>query len=88
MQAAARLEVEGAERLVEQQQVGFGHERPGDRHPLAHAAGQLARQPVGELGQADDPEHLGDTSPALGPADLEAFEPERHVLGDSPPREQ
>ena len=43
------LGVERAERLVEQQHVGLGGERPGDGHALAHAAGQLAGQRVGEL---------------------------------------
>ena len=35
--------VEAGERLVEQQQPGLGGQRPGDRHPLGLAAGELAR---------------------------------------------
>ena len=38
--------VERPERLVHQQQFGFADQRPGDRHPLAHAAGELVRQGV------------------------------------------
>ena len=85
---SAGSEVEGAERLVEQQHVGLGDERPGDRHPLAHAARQLAGQAVGELGQAHDAQHLGDPRGAARPAAAEALQAEGHVLGHGPPREQ
>ncbi len=37
------------ERLVEQQYVGFGGQRPRDRHPLGLTPGQLPRFTVGEL---------------------------------------
>ena len=40
--------VEGAERLVHQQDVGVLGERPGQRAALAHPAGQLVRALVGE----------------------------------------
>ena len=42
----AQLEVEGAERLVEQQHLGPVDERAGQRHALALAAGQLVRAAV------------------------------------------
>jgi hypothetical protein len=35
------LRVERAERLVEQQQLRLGGQRPRERHPLALAAGEL-----------------------------------------------
>ena len=43
LELAAELEVERAERLVEEQHVGPVHERPGERDPLLLAAGQLVR---------------------------------------------
>ena len=52
LHVALGLGVERAERLVEQQHVGLGGEGPGDGHPLAHAARQLAGEGVGELAEA------------------------------------
>ena len=40
---APELQVEGAERLVEQQHGGLDHERPGQRDALPLAAGELVR---------------------------------------------
>ena len=48
-QLLADLGVEGAERLVEQQHRGLDRQRPGQRHALPLAAGELRGQPVGEL---------------------------------------
>ena len=42
----AQLQVERAERLVEQQHPRAVHERPRERHPLALAAGELNRLAV------------------------------------------
>ena len=42
-QLLADLGVEGAERLVEQQHRRLDRQRPGQRHPLPLAAGELAR---------------------------------------------
>ena len=44
--------VERAERLVHQQQRRVYGQRPGDRDPLLHAAGQLGRVVPGEVGAA------------------------------------
>ena len=82
----ASLRVEGAERLVEQQDVGFGRQGPGDRDPLAHAARELVGRVVRELRQADDAEQLLHPSGALGLAHAHALEPERDVLRDRAPR--
>ena len=49
----ARQRIERAERLVHQQQRRIVDQRAHDRGALAHAAGQLARIAVGELGEAD-----------------------------------
>ncbi len=55
---APQLQVERAERLVEQQRGRAVHQRPRERDPLALAAGELSRPPVGEPLEADDPDHL------------------------------
>ncbi len=44
--------VEGPEWLVHQQHLWVGCQRPGDRHPLLHAAREFPRAMVGELTQA------------------------------------
>ena len=51
----AELEVQRAERLVQQQHVRFVHDGPGQRDALALAAGQLGRLAAAEPGQ---PDHL------------------------------
>ena len=67
----ARDRVERAERLVEQQHLAAGEERAEERHPLAHAARELGRARVLELGEAEAlEERLG------APARLRA----RHAL--------
>ena len=50
-QVLAAAEVEAGGRLVEQQQLGVGHQRPGDLHPLALALGQGAEGAVGQRGR-------------------------------------
>ena len=63
----AQLEVEGGERLVEQQGARQVDERPGQGDALLLAAGQLGRAAAGELGEADDLEHLHRPAPASRP---------------------
>ena len=46
-------QVEPGRRLVEQQQLRVGHQRPGDLHPLALALGQRAEPAVGQLLHAE-----------------------------------
>ena len=48
----AGLRVDAGEGLVHQQDLGLGRERPGQRHALLHAAGQLVRVGVGEAARA------------------------------------
>ena len=43
----AQLGVEVAERLVEQQHLRLGHQRPRQRDALLLAAAQIGRQPIG-----------------------------------------
>jgi hypothetical protein len=53
----AQLEVERAQRLVEQQQRGLEHEAPRDRHPLLLAARQLVDALALRAGKADPLQH-------------------------------
>ena len=46
----AQLQVQGAERLVQQQHLRLVHDRAGQRDPLPLAAGQLDRLAVAEPG--------------------------------------
>ena len=59
--------VERAERLVHQQQRRVYGQRPRDRDPLLHAAGELGRVVPGELAQPDQVEHLPRPVPPLAP---------------------
>ena len=54
----APAEVEAGGRLVEQHQLGVGHQRPGDLHALALALGQRAEAAVGEVVGAERLEQL------------------------------
>ena len=58
----AQLEVEGAERLVEQQDGRPIDERPGERDALRLATRDLARLATLEAGQLDQLEHLRDAA--------------------------
>src|SRR4051794_35549016 len=84
----AGLVVEGAERLVEQQDLGVVGERPGDRGALLHAAREHARVVALEPLQAD----LGDISPddplALGPSHAALAQAEGDVALDREPGEE
>ena len=84
----ARLVVERAERLVEQQDLGRVGERAGDRRALLHAARQHLRVVALEAFQP----HLADPVPRdrrlLGDRQALLAQPEAHVLLDGEPREQ
>ena len=62
-QRHADLGVERRERLVEQQQLRLGGERAGQGDALLLAAGDLVGEPVREMAELDDVEHLGDARP-------------------------
>ncbi len=62
----AELEVERAERLVEQQHLRPVHERPGEGDPLALAARELRRLACAVVAEANGLEHLGGPRAALG----------------------
>jgi len=83
-----QLEVEGAERLVEQQHLGAVDQGTGERDPLLLAAGQLIRPgplPPVEPGQADG---RGDAAAELGPRHVGLAQPEGDVLEHVEVREQ
>ena len=62
----AQLQVEGAERLVEQQHLGPVDEGPGQRDALALAAGELVGLAAAVAGQPDRSERLRGALAALG----------------------
>src|SRR5262249_38093374 len=57
---------EGSEGLVQQQERALAHQAAGERHALALAARELARQPRLEAGQPDMIEGRADTGPGRG----------------------
>jgi hypothetical protein len=78
----AQLEVEGAQRLVEQQHPGPVDERAGERDPLPLTAGELGGPAALEALETDHPERLPDAGPALALRDLPDHEPVRDVVAD------
>ena len=82
----ARERVERAEGLVHQEHGGVLRERPHDRRPLLHAAGELARVRLLEADEAGLVEELRDPRLVrLSPLDLEW---ELEVLPQVAPREE
>jgi hypothetical protein len=71
LERLAQLGVQRAERLVQQQHRRLQHQRPGQRHPLLLAAGELRRPAALEPLQPDQLQRRGDPAPGLGA---------RHVL--------
>ena len=59
----AELEVERAERLVEQEHARMVDERAPERDALLLAAGELLRLALREPGEPDELEHLGARGP-------------------------
>ena len=68
LQPLAGLRVEGTERLVHEQHLGLVGQAARDRDALLHAAGQLVRVAVGELGQPDQLEVVAGALGALPPS--------------------
>ena len=73
--------VEPACGLVEQQHAGLRDQRPGDRHQLAPALGQLARGPIGDIVEAEQSERGRDVA-ASGRAARRGREADDDVLAD------
>jgi hypothetical protein len=62
----AAVAVEGAGGFVGEDDVAAVHQRPGNRHPLLLAAGQLVRAVAGARGQAQAVEQGGGAGVAFG----------------------
>ena len=58
LHVAADQRVERRERLVEEQDLRFHAQSPGQAHPLLHAAGELLGEVVGPVAQAYHRQHL------------------------------
>ena len=78
----AQLQVERAERLVEQEHGGPVDERARQRHALLLPARQLARRRLLAAGQLHQLERLAHAGADLVLRDLAPLEPERHVVRD------
>src|SRR5271166_1353313 len=76
----ARHAVEGAERLVHQENGGVGGERARNAHALAHAAGEFVGPGVGEVLEADEAQKVEGALAPLLAADASEFEAERDIL--------
>src|SRR6185295_4298951 len=82
--------VEAGRRLVEEDDLGIGGNGAGETHPLLHAARQLRRVELADLGSEPDLAELGEGNvPGLAPAHLLALdEAEGDVLPDGERIEQ
>ena len=84
----AELQVESAERLVQEQDTRLVDERTAERDPLLLSSGQLLRLTLGETTETDELEHLGDPPLELILRDALALEPEGDVVLDRHVREE
>ena len=84
----AQLQVERAERLVEQQHARMVDERPRERDALLLAARELARLPLLEQAEPDELERVAHALLQLAAAQLLAAQPEGDVLEDREVREE
>ena len=84
----AQLQVERAERFVEQQDFRPVDERPGERDALALAAGKLARPARAVTRQLDHLKRRFRLAPAFGLVDALDHQPVGDVVGDIQMREQ
>ena len=84
----AELQIERRQRLVEQQHVRFGRERPGDGNALALSPRQLVAHLFALVGQRDQIEQLLGPPAALGAPQAAHLEGERDVLPHRHEREE
>ena len=80
--------VERRERLVEQQQVGLGHQRARERGAHAHAARKLGGIAAGGVAEADLLDRPGARFEPRGARDAAKLERQRHVVEQVAPRQQ
>ena len=83
-----RLRVQGRERLVHEQDARPHRQRPGDRHALLHATGELMRVGIGEFIQADQREPFARLALGGAAAFASLAQTEHHVLQDAEPGEE
>jgi len=79
-QDVARLRIETGGRLVEQQQVGFAHQRAGDRESTFHPARQRVDPFVRSFGQLHELEQFAGAAPALRARYVEVAPIDHQVL--------
>jgi hypothetical protein len=79
-----RGRVQAGRRLVEEEHLRPGAERPGDGEALLLAPRQHARRVPGQVGEAGRLEHRGEPALALGPRDPAHGQRVAHVRGDRP----
>ena len=84
----AELEVEGGQRLVEQQDLGLDGQRPCDRDPLALTAGQLRNHLFALIGERDQLQQLVRPPPPRRLVDAAHFQAEGDVFPHLHQREQ
>jgi len=82
------LGIERAEGLVHQEDLGINGQDPGDLGSLGHAPGELVREGVGELHEADLIEEPFHDGLPLGVRDAPQLEAETHVVTDCAPRQK
>ena len=80
--------VEGAERLVEEQDRRVGDERPCQGDALLHPAGELARPEIGRVRQPDLGQRPLPCLAALGGGHAVQLEREGHVVERVAPAEE
>lgn len=80
--------VERRQWLVEQQDLGIEHQRPGDRDALLLSAGKGIRALVAMLGQAHDVEHLRNPAPPFTARVPAYAQGEIDVIGNAEMRKQ
>ena len=78
----SRLRVETGGGLIEEQEGWLVDQRPGDRQPPLHPAGQRLDLVVGALGQLGELEQLVRPPADLRPAQTEVAAVDREVLAD------
>ena len=84
----AQLEIEGGQRLVQQQHLGPHDERARERDPLLLPAGQAIDHAVAEPVQPHQPQRLRHPGRDLRPRHLPQREAEADILRDAQMREQ
>ncbi len=75
-----QLQIERAERLVEQQHLRLVDQRPSQRHALLLSARELRRPPILESAQLHEIQHFPGTRRSLGETHPAHARPVRHVL--------